>query len=322
VVFPEPVLSRNEPAVLLLSLAGVIRSVWSSQAHLWSAALVFLTAAALVEGRWWSAAFSLALAVHLKLSPLVLAGIVAALWTRKMSGRLLLALGAWTALPFVRGRPIQVAGMYGEWLARLRTLTLLRLPAQRDVFHLFEILGVSLPVGAYRALQILAGLFVLGWAWRLQRRGLPAEWLVSGAFALTIAYMLALGPAVEFVQYPLLAPWVSGAVLAAESRRERFTLAVIFGMTMVAGFGAVEDALGRWVGSEAPQSLITLGTLAFAAWVVLKWRVRGARPRSAFVPNFVRWARGNGECGPRRREGRPRSQARSRGPDSRETFRE
>jgi hypothetical protein len=183
--------------------------------------------------------------------------------------------------------------MYRDWFARLRTLAVLRLPAQRDVFHLSEILGSPFPIGAYRALQILAGLLVVSWTWRLKRRGLPDTWLVSGAFAVTITYLLALGPAVEFVQYPLLAPWVSAAVLAAdESPRERFVLAAIFGMTMIAGFGAVEDALGGWGRSEAPQSLITLGTIAFAAWVVLKWRRAApdplarleSRPRARSAP--------------------------------------
>ncbi len=60
IVFPEPVLSRNEPAVLVLSLAGVVRSIWSSQAHIWTAAVIFL-AAEPVERRWWLAAFLLRL---------------------------------------------------------------------------------------------------------------------------------------------------------------------------------------------------------------------------------------------------------------------
>jgi hypothetical protein len=273
VVFPAEVLSRNEPAILILSLAGIIRSEWSSQAHTWSAALVFLAAAALVEERWWLASFALALAVHLKLSPIVLAGIVAALWPRKMSARLLLALGAWTALPWAAGRPARVLGMYRDWLARLGTLTTLRLPGQRDLLHLFEIVRVPLPLVAYRGLQVVGGLLVLLWALRLRRRCAAAAWIVGGAFAVTIAYMLAMGPAVEFAQYPLLAPWVSAALLAGgPGSSQRLAPALIYLTTMVAGWGWVEDALGRLVASPAPQSLITLGTIAFAVWVILAWR--------------------------------------------------
>jgi hypothetical protein len=98
-------------------------------------------------------------------------------------------------------------------------------------------------------------------------------WTVSGAFAVTIAYMLAMGPAVEFAQYPLLAPWVSAALLATDPRSsEGWVLGLIYFTTMVAGWGRVEDALGQLVRSPAPESLITLGTVAFAVWVVLKWR--------------------------------------------------
>lgn len=272
-VFPEPVLSRNEPAVLALSLVGVVRSIWSSQAHTWTAAVIFLAAVALVERRWWLAAFLLALGVHLKLAPIVLAGVVAVLWPGKMSWRFAIALVTLALLPFFNGQPAAVIGMYRDCQARLRELTALRLPGVRDVLHVFESLNVALPPGAYRAIQVLGGLLVVGWAWRLQRREVPAEWLVSGCFAVTITYMLALGPAVEFVQFPLLAPWVGAAMLAARPRSgERRALAVLYAMTMVAGFGAVEDLLGKLIHSRAPESFITLGAIAFGVWVVLKWR--------------------------------------------------
>lgn len=274
-VFPEPVLSHYEPAVLLLSLAPVVRSVWSSQAHTWSAALIFLAAAALVEQRWWAAAFCLALAVHLKLSPVVLAGMVAVIWPRVMSWRLPAALGAWALLPVVRGDPRQAMRMYGQWLERLQVQAARRYPSFRDVRHVFEVVNVQVPVTAYNALQVVAGLGVLLWAWRLHRRGVENVWLVSGIFALTIAYMLLFGPAVEFVQYPLLAPWISAAFLAAWPRPgPRLALGGIFVLTMITGIGAVEDVLGTALHSQVPEVLITLGTLAFGAWVVLAWQLR------------------------------------------------
>jgi hypothetical protein len=286
-VFPAFVLSRNESAVLVLSLVGVIRSVWSSQAHPWCAALIFLGAAALVEQRWWAVAFALALAVHLKLFPIVLAGIVAVLWPRKMSWRLPAAFGAWAALPFIRGRPGQAVEMYRDWLARLQELTALRFSSLRDVLHLFEIVNVALPLGAYRALQVFCGLGVLLWSWRLRRRGVAAVWLVSGSFALTITYMLLFGPAVEFVQYPLLAPWVSAAMLATRPRsRGRLALGGVYVMTMILGFGAVEDMLGRLVAPRLPEALVTLGTIAFAAWVLLRWRRAPARVPGGSVGSF------------------------------------
>jgi hypothetical protein len=190
-----------------------------------------------------------------------------------MSGRLLLALAAWTALPWITGRPGRVLNMYRDWLSRLVSLTTLRLPSQRDVLHLFEIGNVPALLGVYRALQVLGGLLVLMWTLRLRARGAPAVWAVSGAFALTIAYMLALGPAVEFAQYPLLAPWVSAALLAADrGSPEWLALVLVYLTTMVAGWGRVEDALSRLIRSPAPESLITLGTVAFAVWVILAWR--------------------------------------------------
>jgi hypothetical protein len=289
-VFPELVLSRYEPAVLLLSLPPVVRSVWSSQAHTWTAALIFLAAVALGEQRWWAAAFCLALAVHLKLSPVVLAGVVAVIWPRVMSWRLPAALGAWALLPVVRGDPGQAMTMYGQWVQRLQVQASRRYPSFRDVRHVFEVVNAQVPVMAYIALQVVAGLGVLVWAWRLQRRGLKNVWLVSGIFALTIAYMLLFGPAVEFVQYPLLAPWISAAFVAAWPRPgPRLALGSIFVLTMITSIGAVEDVLGAALHSPVPEMLITLGTLAFGAWVVLAWQDAPGQARDKL--NRVLWLR-------------------------------
>ncbi len=285
VVFPEAVLSRDEAAVLLLSIAGVLRSVWSSQSHIWSAALVFLAAAALVERRYWASAFALALAVHLKVAPLAIVGVVALNWPRAMIGRLFAAIAAWGALPALRGGPARVLEMYGQWMERLQLIGARRWPSFRDAMHVLEVAGVTVPTTAYRAMQIAGWVAVLVWAWRLRRRRPGDVWLVSGIFALTICYMLVLGPAVEFVQYPLLAPWVSAAWLAAGERlRSRLLFGLVYLVTMITAFGAVEDGLGAPFHSAAPEALVTLGTLAFGVWVAWRWqRPPGVAPNAAAV---------------------------------------
>src|ERR1017187_2422543 len=273
VVFPEGLFSRDEPAVLLLSLIGVVRCVWSSQAHTWFDALIFLAAVALVERRWWAAAFLLALAVHLKLAPVVLAGGVAMNWPRTMSWRLPAAFGSWAMLPLVRGGPAHAAEMYRDWFERLQNYSTRRWPSFRDVLHVFEISHINLTPTSSRGLQACVGLGVLFWTWRLARRCVDIRWVVSGSFALTITYMLLFGPTVEFVQYPLLAPWVSGALLAAWPQPgRRLALGLVFVLAMICGFGAIEDAIGSLIHSQASEALITFGTLGFGAWIVLAWR--------------------------------------------------
>jgi hypothetical protein len=272
-VFPNAVLSNDEPVVLLLSVPGVLRCVWSSQAHAWSAALIFLCAVALIEKRWWTASFTLALAIHLKLAPIVLGGVIAVVWPRVMSWRLPAAVGLWSLLPIGRGGPARAAEMYREWFVRLQDYSHRRWPSFRDALHIFEVLGVSVPVSAYRSIQAFAGVALLIWAWRLRRRRVNDRWLVSGVFALTIVYMLLFGPTVEFVQYPLLAPWVSGALLAAwRHPGQRLLSSMIFLSTMIGGFGAVEEAVAVLIRSHASEALITLGTLGFGMWIVLTWR--------------------------------------------------
>jgi hypothetical protein len=211
--------------------------------------------------------------VHLKLAPIALAGIVAINWPRAMGWRLPAALGSWALVPLVRGGLERSAEMYREWFERLQDYSNRRWPSFRDVLHLFEIAGISTPPTTYRVLQACAGLGVLLWTWRLRRRGGDIRWVVSGIFALTIVYMLLFGPTVEFVQYPLLAPWVSAALLAAWPQpRRRLALGIIFVSTMIFGFGAVEDALGAQLHSRASEALITLGTIGFGVWVMRAWR--------------------------------------------------
>jgi hypothetical protein len=72
---------------------------------------------------------------------------------------------------------------------------------------------------------------------------------------------------------------VSAALLAAwPRRRERLALGAVYLATTVAGFGAVEDALSALAGSDAPEALITLGTIAFGVWVCLAWSRQGNAP--------------------------------------------
>ncbi len=181
--------------------------------------------------------------------------------------------GAWHAalLPFFKGQPGAVIAMYRDWQARLQKLTALRFPGVRDVRSL-RILKVPLPLAAYRAIQVLGGLLVVAWTWRLQRREVPAEWLVSGTFAVTIAYMLALGGgrvrAVPASRSVGQRGGARGKAAIPRALRSRGCLWDDDGRRIWSSRRSARE-LGRL---RAPQSLITLGAIAFGVWVVLKWR--------------------------------------------------
>ncbi len=199
---------------------------WSGARHgqstLALAGCLLAGAAALVERRPWAAA--LALGAGLALKPLgavpllLVGGAVAA-----MRGRLLLALAAVLALPFLTRPPAYAAeqlAAFGRMLLRAGD------PPDRerfpDLFLALQALGLSVGGLAALALRGLAALGTLAALRAVRRRADPvaaAAWLVL----LAVAYLLWFNPRTEHNTYSLAGPALGVfAGLAALGGRPRW----------------------------------------------------------------------------------------------------
>jgi hypothetical protein len=266
---------------LLLALVslGALRGLWNAQSNALVVGLLLLGAAALARERWWRASFWLSAAVWVKLTPLAVALLFCALWPRRLTPRLLVALAVVPLLPFLTRPPAVVWNHYAEWLSHLGGTSGERWPGFRDGWTVWVVLrhmaeGNIGPVPlrepitgvAYRVPQLLGALGALGWCLWQKRRGAAGPQLVLLTTAIGCAWLMLFGPAVEHPTYVFLAPFVAWGFLDRDAwpGGRRLILAA-FGLVMVLGWGG----LTRPVAEAFPLVLVALpvGTALFAVWL-------------------------------------------------------
>ncbi len=106
-VLPGPWPQWREALLLGLMLVGATRGIWSGQSNALLISLIFFGVAAVRRQRWWSAAFLLTGAVFIKIWPLALVMLLAALWPRQLIPRVAWPVPWWRCAvsdPAVFGR--------------------------------------------------------------------------------------------------------------------------------------------------------------------------------------------------------------------------
>jgi hypothetical protein len=202
---------------------------------------------------------------------LALGLLLTAAYPRRFAGRLVLALAAVAALPFLFQRPGYVAGQYAEWLRMLVGDDRKYWPihvAYRDLWLLFRVTGMPMNPQVYQAIQVLSGAACAGVCVAGRWRGWEPARVLTVAFVLGTCWMTLCGPATESNTYVLLAPALGWALLAARAENwpppERWLPAASAGL-LLAG---VLAGLTLWtvrVHSLGVQPLAAL--LLFAAYL-------------------------------------------------------
>jgi hypothetical protein len=268
---------RAEGQFLLLVLIGTVRSVWSGQSNAILVAMVLLAAVEIVRGRWWRAALWLAAPIHIKVWPVVAGGLFAAQSPRRLAARLTLCVVGLGMIPFLTQSPATVVGQYSGWYHCLadRQTGGGRYTGYRDAWTIWEQIHRPVNARAYLALQLAAGVAILGWCLWQSRRGLPSRQLAAYTIAAWSVWQLLLGPGTERLTYNLIAPALAWGVLTCVySGRQRVWITVAFVSTFVLGVGGVERLLMGWW--PATTALEPVGVLIFASWLV--WHTARTKP--------------------------------------------
>jgi hypothetical protein len=287
-VAPGPWTRGRLAALLALGCLGGLRGFWNAQSNAATVGLLLLGAAETARAieaspgasrHWWRSAWLLGGAVALKLTPMIPALLLCALWPRRLAGRLALVLAVAFLVPFLTRPPDVVLRHYGEWLAHLAESSRWRWLGFRDAWTVWMVvrhvaegaagpLALKAPMGdalPYRAVQAATGLAVLAWCLWLQRRGARPRWLLHVTLALGLAWLMLFGPAAEHATYVFLTPALAWAVLRQEAGGKALPWAA-FGLIMVLGWGALTRA---WQ-DEIPLLLTALpvGSALFLAWLL------------------------------------------------------
>ena len=265
---------------LALGLFGGLRGLWNGQSNALAVGLLLLGAAALVEHRRWAAAFLLAGAMTVKLTPLAPMLLLCVLWPRTLAPRCAVALALLTALPFLTRSPAVVADHYREFASHLRESAHERWPGFRDAWTVWQVvrqygmgeggipwLKEPLDSPIYRGLQLLTAFVAFAWSLRLRWLGVPERRLVTLTLTAGLAWLMLFGPAVEHATYVFLVPVLCWAVLElGQGIGQRVLIGTAFALVMVLGWGG----LTRPLLDALPLLLVALplGTAVFVMWLI------------------------------------------------------
>jgi hypothetical protein len=297
-VIPSAWTQRRTALFLALGALGALRGLWNAQSNALTVGLLLLGTAALVRaanirspsrspaesGAWWLAAFLLALAVCLKLTPLAPILLLCALWPRPLTGRLLAAMALIFLVPFLTRPPAVVLDHYRDWFDHLLHSGNGRWLGFRDGWTVWLVLrhllgGESGPLALrepmdsawYRLLQLTTAAAALGWCLWQQRRarslGLGTRWLVHVTLSMGLAWLMLFGPAVEHATYVFLTAPLAWALLERQAwPHGQGLILAAFALIMILGWGAMT----RLFSPEWPILLTALpaGTALYALWLI------------------------------------------------------
>jgi hypothetical protein len=279
-VLPEGWGRGRSAAFLALGAVVALPGLWNAQSNTVVVGLMLLAASGVARKRWWAAAFLLAAATWIKLTPLLPALLLCALWPRRLAPRLLAALAVVALLPFLTRPPDVVLGHYRDWVAALAETNGARWPGFRDGWtvwmvtrHFFQGNAGPLPLlqpvdwAGYSALRLAAAGLTLMWCLWQRLRGDDPRRLLTLTLGLGTAWLMLFGPAVEHPTYTFLAPSLAWALLEGSAwRRGRWLIASAFVLIAVLGW----EPLVHPLLSRMPLLLAALpvGTALFAVWLV------------------------------------------------------
>lgn len=251
VAAPRPLSSAQTGMLFLLVLPKVLHNFNNGQANLHVIGLLLIAVAAAAEERWTLAAAVIALASYLKIYPIALGLLLAAVYPRRFTGRLFLALLLGAVLPFALQHPDYVLEQYRNWFRFLHLDDRSDFDVMwgyRDLRMLLRIWVGTPPPLVYLIIQLLgaAACALMGIAAHYHKW--PRRRLLTLLLALGCFWMTVLGPCTEVSTYILLAPstaWI--AVEAWSARRPMIVhLLVWLGMALVAVsvIGVLQPELG------------------------------------------------------------------------------
>jgi hypothetical protein len=245
-VVPRPLTSAQTAMLFLLVLPKVLHNLNNGQANLHVIGLLLIGVAAAMQDRWWLAAVVITLATYLKIYPIAIGLLLAAVYPRRFAGRLFLALLIGALLPFALQRPDYVWEQYHSWFRFLHLDDRSDFDVMwgyRDLRLLLRVwVGTPSPT-AYLAIQLLgaaacAVVCVTAKLYDWPRRRLLTLLLALGSFWMTV-----LGPCTEVCTYIMMAPSAAWVVVEAWSARRPM---IVHALIWIGLFLFTVSIVGLW----------------------------------------------------------------------------
>jgi len=270
---------RNGPLVFILLLPLAIGNFNNGQVNPLVIGLLMIGVAAAERDRLWLAAFCMAAVAYLKIYPLAVGLLLAVLYPRRFSWRLLVALVGVGALAFALQRPAYVLEQYRLWLATRAADNRLEYAAEimpRDFWLLLRLVHADIGQNAYRALQLLTGGGLAAVCAYGQWKGWSSVLLGRVVLVFGCLWMLLFGPATESATYILLAPVLALALVEAHERSLPASLrAMVIAVYTLFVLGLAANSFLHLKKGPATMCVQPAAAVLFVAYSVLelRWRI-------------------------------------------------
>ena len=217
-----------------------LSSLNNGQANIVIMVLFLVAAAAASQSRWFTCAFCAAFAVYWKIYPIAFALLLAVVFPKKLTFRILLVLIGLFVISLFLQKSSYALQQYGDWLVNLasdRRRAHEYYGRWRDFYLLLRLLGIPISTMWWTVVEVTAGAVAAAICILGTIRHWPRATLLLGAMSLAIVWMLLFGPATEAATYALIAVPSAYLLIAGWSEVSQSTLRVVSTLTYL-GFVA------------------------------------------------------------------------------------
>jgi hypothetical protein len=276
-LLPAPLTRAQEALLFLLPAPLAFANLHNGQANLHVIGLLLLGVAAVADGRFTFAGVCVAVACVFKVYPVAVGLLLVALFPRRFTPRLAVALAVGLLLPFLLQRPEYVASQYGDWLRHMQDndrQVMSPFMWYRDLRLLCSLWVTPMSYSAYQATQLVGAAVVAAACLWARRAGLAPARLLTLVLGLGCCWMTALGPATESSTYVLIAPTAAGLLVSARAEGHPTVLRGLWlvGYGLLAAAQAAVLLSGEWgrlmhsLGPQPLAGLLFLGGLLYVAF--------------------------------------------------------
>jgi hypothetical protein len=213
--------------------------------------------------------------------------LLALLYPKRFSWRLLVCLAVGALLPFVLQHADYVREQYRVWAHYLVTEDRQRGPIAdwyRDLRALWRVYVAPMSLERYELVEIIAAAMIAGVALLGQGRRWPQNVLLAFVLSLACCWMTALGPATESATYILLAPAAAWMLVVSEAapreRVWRIAYGIVFGLLVASQCALWFGERGRWF-RDRLQPFPLAGTLLFVLLLMDALRTRNTETKNS-----------------------------------------
>ena len=240
--------SKNRFAyLLLLILPLTLSNLNKGQANLILIVLLLVTTVTALQSQWWTCALCASLVVYWKIYPVVFSLLLTAIFPKKLTLRIFLAVVGLFIISLTLQKPPYVLREYGSWLVHLasdRRRTNEYYGKWRDFYLLLRLIGIPISITWWKVVEVIAAVAAAAICLFGRIRRWPPVTLVFTALSLAIVWMLLFGPATEAATYVLIAVPSSYLLVFGLFEASQVALRAMSSVTYL-GFVAA-DVLNSW----------------------------------------------------------------------------